>query len=126
MRQDLAALDTSQLKRFADQLRSELREAEAELWRRTAVRLATLPPHWADPPISILSAVKREDYCEDIHSCLQRRLPASCRLGKGNPSADVWGPAGALGNNPAHRLRELVAHARDELEAREDGHEPWR
>ena len=126
MPRDLSALDTSQLKRLADQLRSELREAEAELWRRTAVRLASLPPHWADPPLSILSAIEREDYCEDIHSCLERRLPPSCRLGKGIPSAEVWGPAGALGENPAHRLRELVADAREELEAREDDPEPWR
>jgi hypothetical protein len=126
LRQDLSALDTSHRKRFVDQLRSELREAEAELWRRTAVRLATLPPQWADPRMNILSAIESDDYLEDVHSALQRHLPASCRLGRGIPATDIWGPEGALGANPAHRLRELVALAREELEAREDGQEPWR
>jgi hypothetical protein len=126
LRQDPSALDTSQLKRFVDELRSELREAEAELWRRTAVRLATLPPQWADPPVNILSAIERDDYLEDVHSALQRQLPASCRLGRGSPATEIWGPEGALGANPAHRLRELVAQAREELEARAEGQEPWR
>ena len=126
MRQDLSTLDTSQLKRFADQLRSDLREAEAELWRRTAVRLATLPARWADPPMSILSASERDDYLEDVHAALERQLPASCRLGRGAPATEIWGPEGALGENPTHRLQELVAHAREALEAREDGQEPWR
>jgi hypothetical protein len=125
LRQDISALNTSQLKRLVDQLRSELREAEAELWRRTAVCLAPLPLQWADPPMSILSAVAREDYYEDMHSDLGRRLPPSCRLVKGSAQTEVWGPAGALGKNPTRRLRELVAQVRDELEAREDGPEPW-
>jgi hypothetical protein len=126
LHQDLSALDTSQLKRFVDQLRSELREAEAELWRRTAVRLATFPPHWADPPTNMLAAIERDDFLEGIHSALQRQLPASCRLGRGVPATEIWGPEGALGANPAHRLRELVAQVREELEHREEGQEPWR
>ncbi len=126
MRHDLSALNTSQLKRLADQLRSELREIEAELWRRTAVRLAMLPPGWADPPMDLASADERDDYLEDVHACLERQLPSSCRPGKTFPWTEIWGPVRALGANPAHRLRELVMRARDEMEERQEGREPWR
>lgn len=113
MREDISRLDTSQLKRRADELRVELREIEAELWRRTAVRLVALPPGWAELSATglVLSGDELEDYVEAVHARLDASLPVGCRPNKGYPWTEVWGPGGALGRNPrapyprAHRRR---------------------
>lgn len=127
MTEEISRLDTSQLKRRADELRVELREVEAELWRRTAVRLVVLPVAWADPSAvgRVLSGADLEDYVEEMHSCLEASLPVGCRPNKTYPWSEIWGPQGALGDNPTHHIRAIIAAAHETV-AHRDGGEPWR
>ena len=127
MNEEISQLDTSQLKRRADELRVELRDIEAELWRRTAVRLAVLPSAWADASNvgRALASQEAEDYIEAMHSRLESQLPIGCRPNKTFPWEEVWGPSGALGHNPVHHLNALIARAHESLSQGERG-EPWK
>ena len=128
MPDDLRALDTSTLKRLADRLRMQLRDAEAELWRRSATRLATLPPGWSDPAALglLLSGDAAEGYEERAYGCLVRALPFGCRLNRAYPATEIWGPRGAMGPNPTHGLRELLTHMYEQLRDELTDSEPWR
>lgn len=112
---DLSQLDNFALRRHIAYLRGAVREAEAELWERTAILLAPLDADWADPSrfgLTLHEPIASE-YLERVHEHLGRALPRTCRPGRSFPWTEVWGPVDALGPAPVIHLRALVAHAHE-------------